>query len=280
MISASKLHHGRGVWLLIFTTIVWGTSFPILKHLLGSLTPASILVVRFAIAAIAFSPFLRRLNPALIRDGGLLGAIYFAECVLALKGIETISANRSAFLVSLNVIFVPLIAVGLGQKLPWRVLLAAGFAIAGIGLLSWEGGGLQIGDWLTLGCAVGCAVYILLLEKISPRHLTLPLVAVQLMTMTVLGGILAAPQLVTQMGAIAQNFNILLYMSLIVTATPILTQAIAQRWVSSHEAALLYTLEPVFASIFSFWLLGEQLGLRGLLGAGLILFATVWSQRK
>lgn len=280
MISVSKLHYSRGVLLLIFTTIVWGTSFPLLKHLLVSLTPANILVVRFAIAAIAFLPFLRRLNPALIRDGVLLGIVYFTQCVLALKGIETISANRSAFLVSLNVIFVPLMAVVLGQKLPLRVLLAAGVAIAGIGILSWEGGGIGMGDWLTLGCAIGCAVYILMLEKMSPRHLTLPLVAVQLLTMAVLGGVWAVPQLVAQMEAIASNFQILLYMSLIVTATPILTQAIAQRWVSSHDAALLYTLEPVFASVFSFWLLGEQLGLRGLLGAGLILFATIWSQRK
>ncbi|MBD2090968.1 DMT family transporter [Microcoleus sp. FACHB-1515] len=280
MISASNPHHNRGVLLLIFTTIVWGTSFPLLKHLLVSLTPASILIVRFAIAAIAFSPFLRRLNRNVIRDGLLLGIVYFVECVLALKGIETISANRSAFLVSLNVIFVPLMAVGLGRKLPLRVVLAAGLAIAGIGILSWEGGGIGVGDWLTLACAIGCAIYILLLEKVSPRHATLPLVAVQLATMAILGGIWATPQLMAQMGAIADNFQILLYMSLIVTATPILTQAIAQRDVSSHEAALLYTLEPVFASIFSFWLLGEQLGVRGLIGAGLILFATVWSQRK
>lgn len=280
MISASEPNHNRGVFLLIFTTIVWGTSFPLLKNLLVSLTPASILVVRFAIAAIAFSPFLRRLNPVLIRDGALLGLVYFAECVLALKGIETISANRSAFLVSLNVIFVPIMAVGLGRKLSLRVLLAAGLAIAGIGILSWEGGGLKIGDWLTLACAIGCAVYILMLEKISPRHSTLPLVAVQLTTMAIFCIVWAAPQLASQMGVIAANFETLLYMSLIVTATPILTQAIAQRWVTAHEAALLYTLEPVFATIFSFWLLGEQLGVRGLFGAGLILFATVWSQRK
>ncbi|NJL21501.1 MAG: DMT family transporter [Leptolyngbyaceae cyanobacterium SM1_3_5] len=280
MISAFKPDRNRGVFLLIFTTIVWGTSFPLLKNLLVSLTPASILVVRFAFAAIAFLPFLRRVNPALIRDGILLGVVYFVECVLALKGIETISANRSAFLVSLNVIFVPMIAVGLGQKLPVRVLVAAGLAIAGIGILSWEGGGIGMGDWLTLACAIGCAVYILMLEKFSPRHSTLPLVAVQLTTMAVFCVVWAAPQLAVQMGAIAQNFNVLLYMSLIVTATPILTQAIAQRSISSHEAALLYTLEPVFAAIFSFWLLGEQLGVRGLIGAGLILFATVWSQRR
>lgn len=60
-----------------------------------------------------------------------------------------------------------------------------------------------------------------MLENISPRYPTLPLVAVQLVTMTVFSGIWAAPQLVAQVGLIAQNLNVLLYMSLIVTATPI-----------------------------------------------------------
>lgn len=272
--------HSRGVLLLILTTLVWGTSFPILKHLIGQLSPASILAVRFAIAALVFSPYLRRLPPPLIRAGVLLGAVYFGECVLTLIGIQTISANRSAFIVSLNVIFVPIFAVALGRRLSLRILLAAGLAIVGVGILSWEGGGLRLGDWLTLASAIGCAVYILLLEKMAPRHATLPLVAVQLVTMTGLSVLWAAPQLLAEAGVIANHLNVLLYMSLVVTATPILTQAIAQRWVAAHEAALLYTLEPVFASVFSFWLLGEQLGMRGCLGAGLILLATVWSQRQ
>ncbi|MBD3880437.1 DMT family transporter [Phormidium tenue FACHB-886] len=280
MISGLKTNHSQGVLLLIFTTLVWGTSFPTLKHLMGDLSAPTILAMRFTVAALAFAPWLRSLNSKLIRDGVLLGSLYFAECTLALIGLETISANRSAFVVSLNVILVPIFAVGLGRRLPWQVLAAAGVAIVGISILSWEGGGLQIGDWLTIGCAIGVALYILLLEKVAPRHATLPLVAVQLTTMTSLSLLWAAPQLAAQAGAIAQHLPVLLYIGLVVTATPIWTQAIAQRWVAAHETALLYTLEPVFAAVFSFWLLGEQLGMWGLLGAALILGATVWSQRR
>jgi len=74
------------------------------------------------------------------------------------------------------------------------------------------------------------------------------------------------------------HFNAFLYLGLGVTALPVWTQAQAQRWVSASEAALLYTLEPVFASAFSFVLLGETLGIRGGLGAALIVFATIFSQ--
>lgn len=280
MLSGLKTNHSQGVLLLIFTTLVWGTSFPTLKHLMGDLSAPTILAMRFTVAALAFAPWLRSLNSKLIRDGVLLGSLYFAECTLALVGLETISASRSAFVMSLNVILVPIFAVGLGRRLPWQVLASAGVAIVGISILSWEGGGLRIGDWLTIGCAIGIALYILLLEKVAPRHATLPLVAVQLTTMTSLSLLWAAPQLAAQASAIAQHLPVLLYIGLVVTATPIWTQAIAQRWVAAHETALLYTLEPVFAAVFSFWLLGEQLGMRGLVGAALILAATVWSQRK
>ena len=275
-----KANHRRGILLLIFTTILWGTSFSLLKQVIGDISPAVILAVRFTIAAAVFLPWLRKLDAALIRDGALLGCLYFAECATAVLGLETISANRSAFIISFNVILVPIFAACLGKKLPVQVVYAAGLAIAGIGILSWEGGGWDRGDWLTLGCAIGVAAYILTLEVLSPRHATLPLVAVQLGVMALLSLAWAAPQLAGQLAAIAQHSNTFLYIGLAVTATPIWTQAIAQRWVAAHEAALIYTLEPIFAAIFSFWLLGEQLGVRGVVGAILVLAATFWSQRK
>jgi drug/metabolite transporter (DMT)-like permease len=278
--TASTTLHSRSILLLLVTTLIWGTSFPLLKQAMGSLSPSAILAVRFAVAAIAFLPWLRRLNIKLIRDGVLLGIIYFAECTLTLIGIETISASRSAFIVSLNVILVPVIGAWLGQRLPARILAAAGVAIAGIGIMSWEGGGINPGDLLTLVGAIGIAVYILLLEVITLRHPTQPLVAVQLLTMAILGGLWAVPQLAAQVDEITQHFNVLLYLGLVVTATPIWSQALAQRWVSAHEAALLYTLEPVFAAVFSFWILGEELGIRGFLGAGVVLFATILSQTQ
>lgn len=279
MTAVSQKMHSKGILLMLITTLIWGTSFPLLKYTLSDLSPATILVARFTIAAIAFSPFLRHLNPSLIRDGVLLGFIYFAECAAALIGLESISANRSAFLVSLNVLAVPLLSVFLGRNLPRRILFTAVVAIVGVGILSWEGGGFGPGDWLTFACAIGVAIYILTLEVIAPRHDTLPLVAMQLLTMAILGCLWALPQL-TQIELMSNHSSVLLYLGLVVTATPIWTQALAQRWVPSHEAALIYTLEPVFATGFSFLLLGEKLGLRGAIGAGLILAATAMSQQQ
>lgn len=280
MLAIRKNPRYQGLLLLLLTTIIWGTSFPLLKGILVDLSPAAIIAMRFSLAAIAVLPGLRQVNPSLLRDGILLGTIYFAECALSLVALEVIPASRSAFIIGLNAFLVPLLGLLVGQRPPSHVLWAAAVAVAGIGLLSWEGGGFNWGDAVTLGCAIAIAVYILLLERIAPRHATLPLVAVQLTVMAVLGTIWALPQLMVEMGAIAHHFGTLLYAGLVITATPIWTQAIAQRWVPSYEAALIYTLEPVFATVFAFLMLGEALGTRGLLGGGLIIAATLWSQRR
>ncbi|MBD1913370.1 MULTISPECIES: DMT family transporter [unclassified Leptolyngbya] len=280
MLTLSQKPYYQGLLLLLLTTIIWGTSFPLLKGILADLSPAAIIAMRFSLAAIAVLPGLRQVNPSLLRDGILLGTIYFAECALSLVALEVIPASRSAFIIGLNAFLVPLFGLLLGRRPPSHVLGAAAVAVAGVGMLSWEGGGFNWGDVVTLGCAVAIAVYILLLERIAPRHATLPLVAVQLTVMAVLGTLWALPQLLTQMDAIAHHFGTLLYTGLVITATPIWTQALAQRWVPSYEAALIYTLEPVFATLFAFLMLGEALGPRGLLGGALVIAATLWSQRK
>lgn len=279
MAVISKLQHSKGIFLLVMTTAVWGTSFPVLKGFLDDLSAPLILATRFLIATIAFSPYLRQLNPKLLRDGGLLGVIYFTAGALALVSLESISANRSAFLISLNVILVPLFGVILGRRVSGRILIAALVAIAGIGVLSWEGGGFGMGEILALACAVGFALYVLLMERITLQHPTLPLVAVQLATAAGLGMIWALPHW-NQITSIAPHFNTLLYVGLGITALPTWTQTQAQRWVSASEAALFYTLEPVFASAFSWLWLHEVLGIRGWIGASLILSATMLSQFK
>ncbi|MEO0409180.1 MAG: DMT family transporter [Cyanobacteria bacterium P01_A01_bin.135] len=278
MLSYSPSRATQGAALVVLTTMLWGTSFALLKGAIGEISPAVLIGVRFAIAAVALAPWLRCVNPRLLRDGALLGAIYFAETTSALNGLETISANRSAFIISLNVIFVPILAALLGRRLPPSVLVAALLALAGVGVMAWDGDGLAWGDVFTLGSALGVAVYLLVLERVAPRHGALPLAAVQITVMALLGLVVALPELAAQGIAIADQMGTLVYLGLVVTVAPLWTQALAQRWIPAHRAALLGTLEPVFAALVSFWLLGEQLGWRGLLGAGCILGAMLFSQ--
>ncbi|MEO1211607.1 MAG: DMT family transporter [Cyanobacteria bacterium J06638_20] len=280
MISITPNNYRKGTLLLLSTTIIWGTSFPILKDTISTIPPSMLVAIRFGIAAIALSPWLRNINRRLLRDGALLGAILFLESTCGLLGLATVSANRAAFIVSLNVILVPLLGFLIGQRLRRQIVIAAGLAICGIGILSWEGGGIGVGELLTLVSAMGIAIYILLLEAIAPRHSTLALTAVQAWVMFLIGILWVLPTVGLQDFAVGDRLPALLYLGLVVTIAPIWLQAVGQRWVPANEAALLYTMEPVFASLFSFWFLNESLGIRGVIGAGLILTATVISQYR
>lgn len=280
MIAIAPNNHRKGTLLLLMTTVIWGTSFPILKDTIDTIPPPMLVAIRFGIAAIALSPWLRNINRRLLRDGALLGGILFLESTCGLLGLETISANRSAFIVSLNVILVPLLGFLIGQQLRRQILIAAGLAVCGISVMSWEGGGIGVGELLTLASAIGVATYVLLLEAIAPRHSTLALTAVQAWVMFLIGIVWMLPSVPLQDFAVGDRLPALLYLGLVVTIAPIWIQATGQRWVPATEAALLYTMEPVFASIFSFWFLSESLGIRGAIGAGLILTATVISQYR
>lgn len=268
----------QGVMLLVAITLIWGTTFPLIKDAFGSLSPAALIATRFAVAAMPFVPHLRGLNANLLRDGVLLGLVLFVSFATQATALETICANRAAFIASLNAILVPLLGSLLGQRVRVGTFLAAGLALTGIGVMSWESGALGVGDLLMFGEAFIYAVYILMLEPATLRHPPLSLTAIQLLVIAVLGAVWAAPELVGQVEAISKNFSALLYLGLVATSVTTWLQAMAQRKASAHETALFYTLEPVFSAVFSFWLLGEKLGVRGLVGAGLVLAAMVFSQ--
>jgi drug/metabolite transporter (DMT)-like permease len=275
-----RLSHSQSVVLLILTVFVWGSTFALIKGTVDSLSPSVIIGCRFLIAIAVIAPFCRRFSRRALRDGTILGGLAFLAYITQVIGLESISANRAAFITSLNVILVPLLGVLMGRLLSLRIGVAAGLAITGIGVMSWEGGAVGIGDIWMFGCALSYAVYVLFFEFAAPKHDPLVLTYLQLLIMAILGGLWAAPQLIEQLPMIAQNWQAIAYLGLIATAITTWVQTIAQRQLSANEAAIIYTLEPVFATVFSFYWLGEGLGIRGILGAVMVLSATLLIQRK
>lgn len=275
-----KNQHRLGIVILLIVTLIWGTSYPILKGTVINLSPSAIFAVRFAFAAVPFTPYLRFLNLAILKDGALLGLIIFSTLTLQTFALETTSANHAAFIASFNVILVPLLGQFIGRKVLLKTFLAAGLAILGVGVMCWESEQIVIGDLLMLGNALLYSIYILKLESITVKHPFLPLTAIQLWVIAIVSFVWGAPDLMEQHELITNNFGVLLYLGLFDTAATIMLQVIAQKWVNAYQTALMYTLEPIFGAIFSFLLLGEKLGGRGLVGAALVLAAMVLGQSK
>jgi drug/metabolite transporter (DMT)-like permease len=115
---------------LLFVTVVWGATFPVLKIATAQLSGIETSALRFLLAALCMLPWALRAPRKAWRDGALLGALVLFSYVAQAYGLQFISSNRSAFLTSLNVLMVPLLGMVFGNVLSWRVVLGCLWMLA------------------------------------------------------------------------------------------------------------------------------------------------------
>lgn len=270
-----------GVLVLLFVTLVWGTTFPLIRVVVAHLNGAEISEIRFLIAGLCMLPFVIKASRTAWRDGALLGIVALASYITQAIGLEHISANRSAFLTSTNVLMVPLLGLLFGGRLTLQIVAAALLACLGIGLMSWEGGANLMGDSLTLAGALSYAIYVILLSRRIHAHDSRTLAATQIVTMAVIGGLwllISHPQLqaLAQLAARSRPVVLpLLYLGVVASAGMLFLQAVGQRQVSAEKAAVIFAMEPVFAALFAWLWLHETLGVRGLIGGALVVLAVI-----
>jgi drug/metabolite transporter (DMT)-like permease len=270
-VSHSVSHTTRGVAILTGTTFIWGTTFVVTKRSLNGQFPASTLVfARFLVAGVIFLPFLRR-GRKLWLAAIELGVLLWLGFALQTIGLRYTSATRSAFLTSMHVILVPAFSGLLGRSARPLIWLAAAMALLGCGLLSHDGSPPNIGDLWTAMCAVTWAIYIARLEAFAQALPSKQLTAAHLWVVVALGAVWVW-QAHEPIGGNVPWFAIF-YLGIAATAGTTWLQTVGQRWVSAPQAAVLYTLEPVWAAVFAWIILHERLGPRGWIGATLILSA-------
>jgi drug/metabolite transporter (DMT)-like permease len=276
----------RYVLALLFATLVWGVTFPILKIATARLSGVEVSALRFLIAALCMLPFVLRVPRHTWRDGLVLGGLVLVSYVGQAFGLEFISSNRSAFLTSLNVLMVPLLAWGLGARLGWVVFLAAVLACLGIGLMSFDGGAHWLADSTTVLGALAYAGYVLLLSGRAQSHVPHQLATAQMFCMALLGGLwMLADSGMAGLQTLPQRLDPqivggLLYLGVVASAGMFFLQAVAQRHVSAEKAAVIYAMEPVFAALFGWLWLAEVLTPRAAIGALIVVFAVVLSEMK
>ena len=273
-----------GILILLLVTLVWGTTFPLLKSASADLGSVEISAFRFLVAAVCMSPFLLQAPRRAWVDGALLGVLGLASYVAQAYGLQFISSNRSAFLTSLNVLMVPLLGLAFGGRMSWTMLAAGAFACLGIGLMSWEGGGNLMGDGATIVCALAYALYVIVLSQRSARHEAKHLAATQITVMAVLATawmLMQSPDsLATLPARVAPHSTTLLFLGAVATAGMLFLQAVGQRRVTAEKAALIFAMEPVFAALFGWMWLGELLGWRGVAGGAIVIGALILSELR
>lgn len=272
---------------LLLVTLVWGTTFPILKVATQSLSGIETSALRFLVAGLCLLPWALRATRRAWVDGALLGTLALLSYVAQAYGLQYISSNRSAFLTSLNVLMVPLFGLVFGKSISVRILVAAVFACGGIGLMSWDGGSHRLADMATVLCAAFYALYVIVLSERAGRHSARALAATQIVCMAVLGllwmlvGAFGTDALATlPMRINTSTLLCLVYLGVVATAGMLFVQAMAQRHVSADKAAVIYAMEPVFAAAFAWWWLAEALTLKAAIGGAIVVVAVILSEWK
>ncbi len=265
---------------LVVVALIWGATFPMVKNALREVGPFTFLAIRFWLAFVVLGVILgRRLwrnGRSLWRAGGILGAVLFAAYAFQTTGLRTTTASKAGFLTGLSVVLVPLLSALLLRQFPTLTAwLAALLAMLGLALLSLPvGQSLSSGDGLVLGCALMFAIHILLVGRYAAHHDPLALSAVQIGVVALFGGLVGSLVEPLPIRFSPVVWGALLFTALLATALALVLQVTAQRRTPAHRAALLLTLEPVFAALTAY-LLGERLTPWGLAGCGLILVAMV-----
>ena len=262
---------------LLGVTAVWGSTFFLLKDVVERVPVSDFLAARFALAAAAvwlIAPrSVSRLTPLERRHGVLLGLVYGAAQLLQTIGLQTTSASVSGFVTGMYVVVTPLLgAVLLRARIGPVVWVAVGLSTSGLAVLSLQGLAVGGGEALTLASAVLYAAHIVGLGVWSSARSAIGLTVVQLLTITVVCGAAAAPGGVV-LPRTAGDWTALVYMALVAGALALVVQTWAQAHLAATRAAIIMTMEPVFAGSFAVLLGGEVLGLRVVGGGALVLAA-------
>jgi drug/metabolite transporter (DMT)-like permease len=267
---------------LVAVTAVWGSTFVVVKDSVEKMPVTDFLTWRFALAAIAMLLLRPRsvagLGASGRRAGLLIGLALGAGYLLQTLGLQSTSAAVSGFITGMFVVLTPLAAAILLRQRPDRAAWAAVvLATVGLGFLSLRGLSVGSGELLTLGCAVAFSLHIVGLGRWAPSYDVYGLAVLQLLTTAAMCAVVAVPGgLVVPPDA--SVWGALALTAIAATAVAFVVQTWAQTRLPPTRAAVIMTMEPVFAGLFAVVAGGEHLGARTLTGAALVLAAMIFTE--
>ncbi|EWS99972.1 permease [Intrasporangium oryzae NRRL B-24470] len=262
---------------LVALTAVWGSTFFLIHDLVEHVPPVDFLAVRFAIASVIMVALfwrpLRALSRRQVSLGIGLGALYGLAQIFQTVGLSTTPASVSGFITGTYVVLTPVFtAVLLREKVAASTWAAVGLATGGLALLSLNGFSVGAGEAITLLSAVFYALHIVGLGRYSATEIATGLSVVQMLVIAAITGVGALPGGVVLPSTPGQWASVL-YMVVFASVLALLVQTWAQAHLSATRAAIVMTVEPVFAAFFAVSLGDETLTWRMVVGGALVLTA-------
>ncbi len=290
-----KLGALRADALLLLAAAIWGSGFVAQRLGMDHLGPMAFNSLRFAIGAMVLLPaiLISRSGPSnsaagpgpalrvYLLGGGLAGVVLFIAAGLQQIGLVYTTAGKAGFITGLYVVLVPIMGLLLRRRVGIWTWSGAGLAAVGLYFLSVTGTlRMNRGDCFVLACAFFWAAHVLIIGYLAPRTEPLKLAALQFATGAVLAGIAAGLTEELYLTNVLAARWAILYSGGLSVAVAFTLQVVAQREAPAAHAAILLSLEAVFAALAGWLVLSETLGGRELLGCGLMLAGMLVAQAR
>lgn len=269
--------------MILLVTIAWGASFYAIDVSLREIGPLTLNAYRFGVAFfIIFAFFPKKLihvNKQTLKYSFLTGIALALAYIFATYGVLYTSLSNVAFLCAMSVIFTPILGfLFKHQSIHKKFILVLVICVTGMALLTLnEEFKLAFGDIICIGCSIAFAINLLIIEtavtkeEVNPFQLSVYVLAMVGIIMTVLSLLFETPTL-PQTPAVWVST---LFLAIFCTGLAMVVQVMAQQHTTASHVGLIYTMEPVFAAIVAYIMIGEVLSPRGYLGASMMLLSIV-----
>lgn len=271
--------------LLILVTLIWGSTFLVVQNSIKTVEPFTFIALRFGFGALTlallFWKQLRRLTRAELLGGSLIGLFLFGGYVFQTLGLQFTTTSKVGFITGLNVVMVPIFSILILRQWP-NLGATNGVILAAIGMFMLSIGDkfdlvFGLGEALVFGCAVCFALHIVLISRYAPRLNPYNLAIVQIAMTSLLSFLCIIPAGEPLVLPPDSAWPAIIFMGVVATAFTFATMNRVQQFTTSTRAALIYSLEPVFAGIFGY-LAGEALSLPAWVGCALIFTGMISSE--
>ncbi len=271
---------------LILTTLIWGSSFVILKSALDSITPLWVLAIRFSGAAIlmliACLPRLKKLDKRYVTGGCLMGLCLAAAYIVQTYGLVYTTPGKNAFLTTTYCILVPFLYWAISGKRPDKYnIIAALVCLVGVGFVCLGNDlSINVGDILTILCGLFYGLHIIVTSRTAENRDPVLITMLQFATAAVvcfIGAVLFEP---APHDISTGTWLSIAYMTFICTGLCYILQTVGQKYTPPSQTAVILTLESVFGSAISVILGVESLTFNIALGFFLIFIAIITSETK
>jgi drug/metabolite transporter (DMT)-like permease len=269
---------------LAVCALIWGATFVVIKNALTDISVIAYMAIRFGLAAIVMAVIywraVRGLTSRAIWAGAQIGFFMFGGYVFQIAGLKFTTPSKAAFITGTFVVFVPILLAFFGRRRIGSWIWAGAVAVlSGLYFLTVppEGfGALNHGDPIVFGCAIMFALHMIFIGRYVGEHSVAALSFMQVATTAFLSAALLplAAAAGWEHPRIAWTGNVIFAIVLTALGATVICfslQTWAQQYAAPSHAAILVSLEPVFAAITSIALGGEHLSARFLTGAALIL---------